>query len=146
VAKTPQLTAHIRQYGSAELQKVFRISNRQIQVWVDSCLISAAVISRCRRFTFDQAVEIGLVSDLRSKGVHLQQASEIIESYRLHLRRHKTYDIFILTDGRSSSFLHSSDEVIRELTRKRAGMLLVDVYSIVCRIELFHSGQQPHHT
>jgi DNA-binding transcriptional MerR regulator len=141
------LELHHREFSSAEVCLVAQISLRQLQWWDERGIVSARQQGHRRMYSAADLIGMMVIAELRSKGFSLQKIRRIVRSVRREIEGRLDEllggksELFILTDGKSSSFEDRPERVIDLLKRSRKPLSLVSVRDRVSRLTEFQASR-----
>lgn len=122
-----------RSYSTNDIVKIAKISHRQAQ-WLDERhLISPRVHGHRRIYSFDEAVEVAILAELRRKGLSLQKSRRIVNFMRREFARRWSdilrcgSDLYLVLDGKSVVLEERRDRIIDWLKATTSPAFLVCV-------------------
>ena len=117
----------VKFFATHELMKLCRVSARQLQWWDEEGVVMPKQEGHKRLYSPEQVRRVYIVSELRRKGLSLQQIRKIL--VQLNGINGGGY---LVTDGRKAWQLQTPLAVVEALRESKRGMYVVD-----CRPKLF---------
>jgi hypothetical protein len=110
------------------------ISFRMFQWWDERGVLEPLVWHHTRYYTPDQAIEAGVVFDLRSKHMALATASYALQTMRRYVRQNHEPPAYLLLDGGKPHATSDLAVVVGFVKRSHQGVTLVDVAEIAAKV------------
>jgi len=123
-------------YSTTQLAKLFDISPRQLQ-WIDERdIVQPRCVGHRREWTAAEAIEVGIISELRRKGLSLQMTRRVIRSAR-RLRLKDSAPIgYLTTDGKMVAICFNPNDLLDRLKTARRGIVVVSIEDVAARVQM----------
>ncbi len=117
-----------RTYTSNEVAGLTGTSLRQLQWWDETSIVSPVVEGHSRAYAEDDAVLVGVVSELRRKRLSLQKIRRVVRFLQKHIAaRGGLSEEYLITDGRRVTMESDLRRVIHHLKSATAPTCLVSM-------------------
>jgi DNA-binding transcriptional MerR regulator len=109
-------------FSSLEVSKMTGVSLRQLQWWDEQGVVSPTQRGHRRLYQMHEVVEVGLITELRQKGISLQKIRKVLAflndelGARLIEAVHEGGEIHLLTDG-ENLYLESNHHTIVDILK-----------------------------
>jgi DNA-binding transcriptional MerR regulator len=124
-----------RKLGSAEIARTFHVSLRQLQWWDERHVIEPAHEGHARKYSFEDAVLIGAISDLRSRNMTLGGVRRILRTLAREVRNHDfSFRRYAIVTANELTWADDPDAACRLLATEKRRVWLVDLYRVAQRI------------
>ena len=125
-----------RKLRTNEIARAFDISLRQLQWWDERRVIEPdSKDGHFRKYTFEAAIVIGVLADLRKRGASLQELRRVLRAIERAIRRTNfRFEEFAVVTGPRVIFEDEPRTVCRLLAREQKLTRLVDLNQIARRL------------
>lgn len=125
-----------RKLRTNEIARAFDISLRQLQWWDERRVIEPdSKDGHSRKYTFEAAIVIGVLADLRKRGASLQELRRVLRPIERAIRRTNfRFEEFAVVTGPRVIFEDEPRTVCRLLAREQKLTRLVDLNQIARRL------------
>ena len=129
----------LQTFRTGSVAGLFPVSLRQLQWWDERQLISPEHIGHARQYTVEQLFQIGIVADLRRKGISLQRLHELVRwlNKSLHqgsLKVDPEREAYLLLTGKRFTVRLTAASLIEAATNSREPLFMVDLRDIARRV------------
>jgi len=127
-------------FSSLEVSKMTGVSLRQLQWWDEQGVVSPVQRGHRRLYQLHEVIEVGLITELRQKGVSLQKIRRVLDFLKKELGveylRNATPDaeMHLLTDGESLYLEDSHKNIVDLLKAARQPMISVCISDQVAQV------------
>src|SRR6185312_13275344 len=136
----PLPVANAPGFNSSEVARICGVSLRQLQWWDERNVVSPRQDGHKRVYLTEEVVEISVIAELRRKGFSLQKIRRVLRflqkdmGKRLSDAMAASFDVHLLTDGKSIYLEDAPNRIIDLLKNARQPMFLVSVSDQVKRL------------
>jgi DNA-binding transcriptional MerR regulator len=123
----------LHEFSSADVSRMAGVTLRQLQWWDERNILSPQQQGRRRLYEPSGVIGMMVIAELRRKGVSLQKIRRLARTVRREIEKRRSQlldgksELFLLTDGKTSSFENDPARVIEVLKRSRKPLLLVSI-------------------
>lgn len=127
-------------FGSLEVSEITGVSLRQLQWWDERGVVSPVQRGHKRMYRFNEVIEIGLITELRKKGISLQKIRKVLRFLHKELGRglfeavQNGNEMHLLTDGRNIYLEDSHQNIVDILNSSRQPLISVCITDQVRRL------------
>ena len=127
-------------FGSLEVSEITGVSLRQLQWWDERGVVSPVQRGHKRMYRFNEVIEIGLITELRKKGISLQKIRKVLRFLHKELGRglfeavQNGNEMHLLTDGRNIYLEDSHKSIVDILNSSRQPLISVCITDQVRRL------------
>jgi len=145
ITPSPKSSSPSEGFSSADVSKITGVSLRQLQWWDEQGVVSPVQSGHKRLYQLSELIEIGLINELRQKGVSLQKIRRVLRFLEeelgqgLYAAIRNGAEIHLLTDGQNLYLEDSHKNIIDILKNSRQPILSVCITDHVRRLT---SGDQ----
>lgn len=124
-----------RKLRSQELAQAFAVSLRQLQWWDERRVVEPAHEGHTRQYTFEDAVLIGAIANLRTREASLYEVRKILRSLARGIRnRNFRFRRFAIVTKNEVTWVDSAPEACQLLATEHRRVWLVDLDRIADRL------------
>jgi len=132
-ARKPEPELPDNSFSSQEVSKLTGVSLRQLQWWDEQGVVTPVQRGHRRLYQMTEVVEIGLITELRRKGISLQKIRRVLRYLQKHANA-TLYDtisngseVHLLTDGKNIYLEDNHSNIIDILKNARQPIISVCV-------------------
>lgn len=116
-------------YRSAYVSMRTGVSRRRLQWYDENDMVVPSQTNRIREYTGQQFIEVGLIEELRLKGLSLQKIRKVVSAFRRQFAKGTVSEAaFLVTDGgRAIQLVRSSQRLVDYAKATRGAVYIVSL-------------------
>lgn len=138
--RSPKSEGRSETFSSLEVSEVTGVSLRQLQWWDEQGVVSPVQRGHKRIYQFHEVIEIGLITELRGKGISLQKIRKVLRFLQKELGKglfdavRNGNEMHLLTDGKNLYLEDSHKNIVDILKSSRQPIISVCISDHVRRL------------
>ena len=139
-SRSPKSEGRTETFSSVEVAEITGVSLRQLQWWDEQGVVSPVQRGHKRIYQLHEVIEIGLITELRKKGVSLQKIRKVLRFLQKQLGKglfeavRNGNEVHLLTDGKNLYLEDSHKNIVDILNNSRQPIISVCITDQVRRI------------
>ncbi len=137
---SPKSASRTEAFSSIEVSEVTGVSLRQLQWWDEQGVVSPVQQGHKRMYQFHEVMEIGLITELRRKGISLQRIRKVLRFLQKELGRglfdavRNGNEVHLLTDGKNLYLEDNHKNIIDILKNSRQPIISICISDQIKRL------------
>jgi len=139
-SRSPKSEGRTETFSSLEVAEITGVSLRQLQWWDEQGVVSPVQRGHKRIYQLHEMIEIGLITELRRKGVSLQKIRKVLRFLQKQLGKglfeavRNGNEVHLLTDGKNLYLEDSHKNIVDILNNSRQPIISVCITDQVRRL------------
>lgn len=139
-SRSPKSEGRTETFSSLEVAEITGVSLRQLQWWDEQGVVSPVQRGHKRIYQLHEVIEIGLITELRKKGVSLQKIRKVLRFLQKQLGKglfeavRNGNEVHLLTDGKNLYLEDSHKNIVDILNNSRQPIISVCITDQVRRL------------
>jgi len=139
-SRVPKSEGRTETFSSLEVAEITGVSLRQLQWWDEQGVVSPVQRGHKRIYQLHEMIEIGLITELRRKGVSLQKIRKVLRFLQKQLGKglfeavRNGNEVHLLTDGKNLYLEDSHKNIVDILNNSRQPIISVCITDQVRRL------------
>ena len=139
-SRLPKSEGYTETFGSLEVSEITGVSLRQLQWWDERGVVSPVQRGHKRIYRFNEVIEVGLITELRKKGISLQKIRKVLRFLHRELGRglyeavRNGNEMHLLTDGKNIYLEDSHKNIVDILNNSEQPLISVCITDQVRRL------------
>lgn len=139
-SRSPQSEGRTETFSSLDVAEITGVSLRQLQWWDEQGVVSPVQRGHKRIYQLHEVIEIGLITELRRKGVSLQKIRKVLRFLQKQLGKglfeavRNGNEVHLLTDGKNLYLEDSHKNIVDILNNSRQPIISVCITDQVRRL------------
>ena len=129
------------EFRSNQISRMFGVSLRQLQWWDERSLLNPRHEGQMRLYSEADAALVGIVSELRRKGLSLQRIRRMLRTIRSEVSRYvetgSTYPLFLLVRGPVCLFVETEPGALMDLIVNASG----PIYAVSISVQVWKTRE-----
>jgi len=138
--RSPKSQSYPETFSSVEVSEITGVSLRQLQWWDEQGVVSPVQQGHKRMYQFHEVMEVGLITELRHKGVSLQRIRKVLRFLQRELGKGLSDaltnggEVHLLTDGKKLYLEDNHKNIIDILKNSRQPIISVCITDQIKRL------------
>ncbi len=138
--RSPKSQSRTEAFSSTEVSEITGVSLRQLQWWDEQGVVSPVQRGHKRMYQFHEVMEIGLITELRRKGISLQRIRKVLRFLQKELGKglfdavRNGNEVHLLTDGKNLYLEDNHKNIIDILKNSRQPIISVCISDHIKRL------------
>ena len=139
-SRSPKSSGRAEVFSSIEVSEMTGVSLRQLQWWDEQGVVSPVQQGHKRMYQLHEVMEIGLITELRRKGISLQRIRKVLRFLQKELGKglfdaaRNGNEVHLLTDGRNLYLEDNHKNIIDILKNSRQPIISVCISDQIKRL------------
>lgn len=139
-SRSPKSEGRTETFSSLDVAEITGVSLRQLQWWDEQGVVSPVQRGHKRIYQLHEVIEIGLITELRKKGVSLQKIRKVLRFLQKQLGKglfeavRNGNEVHLLTDGKNLYLEDSHKNIVDILNNSRQPIISVCITDQVRRL------------